>query len=317
MAKIQPCERVMEFQLSAGSNYIDLAQCLSYINRKMYRQGMEYVVSNIELVGSNADIITASLQRVIHGWSSANAWVKGFKHWNAQVNENLREAGAESIRGKYADFKIAIDDDHSTAANLLPKNFLTPAAAAVIDVDLQYDWEFSQVLIPVDGAAPEEPFLHFVGPDSATSRSLVYNYALSRARPQAIDPNAVINPVSLVGAETGGLYQEMIDLGDISEEVLDHAMIHNQEPPYLVSDYSGYEWYPGGQGFDLGGLTNQDTLVVRAGSTVGTDNSGPMSLYCGLLHVLASAEAAASVLRITVMPGEYHGVMARPMQEVN
>jgi len=317
MTGIDPCERVMEFTIAPGSNYIDLAQCLSYVNRKMYRQGMEYVIANIELIGSNADIITLSIQRVVHGWASANSWVKGFEHWNQQVVDNLREAGALSIRGRYADFKIAADAVHVTTDNLLPLNWLTPAQALVLDADVQYDWEYSQVLIPVDGAAPEEPLLHYVGADTATSRSLNYNYALSRARPQAIDPNAVINPISAIGAETGGLYQEMIDLGDISEEVLDHAMIHNQEPPYLVSNYSGYEWYPGGQSLTLAGLATQDNLIVRAGSTVGTDNSGPFTAYCGLLHLLASVGAENALVRITMMPGDYAGVMARPMQDVN
>ena len=36
------------FDNFTGSQYVDLAQCLSLVNRRFYRQGMNYAVENIK-----------------------------------------------------------------------------------------------------------------------------------------------------------------------------------------------------------------------------------------------------------------------------
>lgn len=322
--KVDPAELYMSFVFQeAGTHYVDLAQCLSYMNRKLYRQGMEYAIQDIEVFGQLDSDSTVTIQRPVKGWAVANAWVKGFKHWLAMENDTLREAGASSLKGKYSDFKIAFDKDHDTSANLLPANWLTPAQALALDSTVQYDWEYSKVVIPVDGgsSAPLEPELHLVGADDTTSRSLVFNYALSRSRPQAIDPNTINSPPATapgVTVDTGGIYSMMEDDGDINEEVLENAMWYNQEPPYLIGNDSAFEFYPGGQSLALASSTTQDILVIRGGASgVSSDNSGPFTTYCGLLKFIVSADAVGSAMIIRMAPGAYNGALARPMQDVN
>jgi hypothetical protein len=53
---IETAETDLWFDLTeAGTYYIDVAQCLSLVNRKMYRQGMQYAVENLEMFSNGTN----------------------------------------------------------------------------------------------------------------------------------------------------------------------------------------------------------------------------------------------------------------------
>ncbi len=320
MAKIKPIERTQFFTLPASTtSYIDSGFTLSYQNRISMRQGMEYVIESLELFGSPNEDVSIDVETLSKNWVSCNSWVKGFKHWQQQQNEFLDTAGQESRKAKYNDFKIFYDSNHSNVDNLLPQNTITEAAAQAIDPTAQTEWDYSQVVVPYDDSvappAAVEYFLMMVGDDSASRKSLIHNYALSRQRPPVFDPNQV-SPAS-----DGGLYQEMVDVGEILEDVGTNVSTNNFVAPYLIADaisgVVGGEFYPGGKNNPTAGSQKRDILTVRGGTgAFNSDSMGSFTALCGLIKLTNNTTEDLTV-RVTWAMGDYKGVMARPMQDVN
>jgi hypothetical protein len=153
------------------------------------------------------------------------------------------------------------------------------------------------------------------GDDVGTRKGLIHNYALSRARPQVFDPNQV-SP-----AEDGGLYQDMVDVGDNLEEVGTNVSTNNFVPPYLLADaisgVVGGEFYPGGKNVAVAGSTIRDILTVRSGTgAFNSDSTGTFTALCGLIKLINNTDANLTI-RVTWASGPYKGVLARPMQDVN
>lgn len=321
MPQMKPMERTQFFTLPANkASYIDSGFTLSYMNRTAFRQGMEYAIQQVEVFGTPNVDVSVDVETLSQNWVAANSWVKGFSHWRAQQEEFLEAAGQQSRKAKYNDFKIFYDSDHSNVDNLLPDNTITEAEAQVIDPTAQSEWDYSQVVVPYDDSvappAAVEYFLMMIGDDSSTRKSLIHNYALSRRRPPVFDPNQV-SPAS-----AGGLYQEMVDVGEILEDVGANVSTNNFVPPYLIADADsgvvGGEFYPGGKNNPLAGSTKRDILTIRGGTgAFNSDSTGPFTALCGLIKLTNNSETETCTVRVTWAPGPYKGVMARSMQEVN
>jgi len=62
-SKIQPAMMTMRFSITvppgiAARNYIDLSQSASILNRRFYRQGLNWAVAGFKLVTSGNGVIT-------------------------------------------------------------------------------------------------------------------------------------------------------------------------------------------------------------------------------------------------------------------
>ena len=123
--KIQPAVTVMKFATQAvaggqvGSSYIDLSQCASILNRRFYRQGINWVVSGIKIFSDVGG--TVYVRKLPDTWVMRNAYTKAFAHWQKMNEESLD--GNESIKPKFLDFKIYADDAHHNAG--FDDNFVT------------------------------------------------------------------------------------------------------------------------------------------------------------------------------------------------
>ena len=120
---------VTTFQLpslpAANYGYVDLSQCASMMNRKFYRQGLNWAVGGFTFMSAAAAQGIIRVEKLPDTWVMANAWTKGFKEWQRMNNEALR--ATESIRPKYLDFKIFMDSVHHDDGSALNK---TPVAFA-------------------------------------------------------------------------------------------------------------------------------------------------------------------------------------------
>lgn len=313
MTKLETCETEFIFNLAGktGNHFIDIGQVLCLANRKGdFRQGLQYVFK-LELFG---DVDTASyleFATLPNSWPAVNSWEKLFHAWRDQQDEAAREAGLESTKARYRDFKIHYSADHVSsgmAANLIPMGYTIASPTG----SSSYEWLPSQVVIPNDGApgTTGERYLHMLGTDvGTTSGGMILAYAQSRSRPHVEDPN-------IVTGVDGGLLADMIDVGDNIPEVVTNMQEHNNTPPYLIENDNVHEGYPGAvnQSATYASFV-RDILSVRAGgSSVSSDASAFHVANCGLIQLIINN---ASLLKLTVMTGEYSGVMARPMQEVN
>ena len=131
MKKLEPAVQTMIFSVSVAqgqtvNNFIDLSQCASLMNRRFYRQGLNWAVAGIQVhSATDADKLAGGLvlQKLPETWIMSNAWEKGFRAWQKMNDEALEES--ESVRPRFLDFKIYADSDHHNAgyaANLLPGN---------------------------------------------------------------------------------------------------------------------------------------------------------------------------------------------------
>ena len=153
MKKIEPAVQTLNFNfsVSAGTTEyqtLDLSQCASLVNRRFYRQGINWAVSGIKVL-TTGDATTGSVtvQKLPETWVMSNSWEKGFRNWQRMNNEALSES--ESVRPRFLDFKIYADETHHQAgfaANLLPIS-----AAGTFTSG---EWESSKYVIPLGNQDP-------------------------------------------------------------------------------------------------------------------------------------------------------------------
>lgn len=306
-------EKVLNFTLDGNDGYIDIAQNVSALNRKMFRQGQQWVIESVEL--QTGDTGTVEIIRLPNIWTVTGAYTKAYHHWKEQQDQTAKEAGIESTKAKYRDFKIFYSGSHAAAGtgnNLIINNLnITPAAGTT----QTYDWTPSTVVLPnteADASGslvdPKEWYLHMAGDDQTVandSKGLVKAYAQSRSRPQSPDPN-------IVNVAGGGLYAMMEDVGNDDQEIINNYQDNNNEPPYLLDMNSGDEFYPGGS--NNVSTISECRLISAGGGNIRTVSGGFIA-NCGLLY-LSNSGINEGVLKIRLAADD-KGYITRSMLEAN
>lgn len=299
----------------SGTYFVDLSQIASLTNRKFLRQGMNWVVSNVEYWTDGTSHMSVST--LPQTWTMANAWTKSFKLWQESQDQVLDQE--PSIQSKYSDFKIYFDVDHQvlgSANNLKPYGFHVAAAGAA------YDWDMSTFQVPNDpvSGTTTQYNIHGIGPSTAASVGAIAGYAASRARPNQEEPNvptATANPESWM--------MDLFDVGENLPDIRQDIEDMNDEPPYLIGpDDAIEEYYPGGT---LQAETYQsflqDILVTRVSTALASDSTGSFLAPCGLLRfdidngLVPETDPTQIIIFIEVSPGPVKGFLAQPMQEMN
>jgi hypothetical protein len=309
MARAKQAEMLLQFNLpneQSSVSFIDLAQCYSLVNRVFCRQGMQIAIAGMSVYGSIGSKVAVA--RLPEHWPCINAWEKGYHVWRESQKQVLEHE--PSIQGRYADFKVYMDEFHSdagTGQNLIPAGYVTTSGDPH-----SYDWNPSEIQIPNDPTHGTTTgyYMHLVGATTSNSKGLISGYAASRARPQTVDPN-----VPYAGSEDW--MREAFDVGDDLDEIRLDILYNNNEPPYMVGEPGGIPtFYPGGT--QQGGLVTEAVLFSRGG--LGTQTfAGGFTAPCGLLRVVVNSDEGSSncTLIVRLMPGDYKGLMARPMVDVN
>ena len=299
--KIQPAPLELGFEIPSGSSYIDLSQCASLINRRFYRQGLNWAVAGFKLYSSSGVVGQLEIQKIPQTWVASNAWEKCFRAWKRQQDEALADGNNESIRAAFNDFKIHMDADHITAgfgANLIPVTYSL----------LNSEWESSQIVIPNFGApgVNYEPYFHMVGddvPGIGGSLGMIKAYANSRSVPQSPDPSVPANVLS-----NENFLNMMFDVGDNNEDVMDNLQ-KNNDLPYDQIDYPGADVQsPILHPFDL--MKISATSIGSISSISGTN------FPCGLIKIVSSADTGSFTLQVSLVPGPNRGYLTQPMTEM-
>lgn len=315
-AKIQKAQRSLMFRLPDGLSYLDSAEALSKVNRKLFRQGMAYGIESVDFFFvPQAGVETVRVTAYTAGdtWSVHNAHVKGHALWN-EMNELVLEDNP-SIAGKWADYKVFLDVAHRTkyfaSGNLDP---VDQSLTAYLDGE----WTYSQYVMPQHEVDPTTGLplaadlttAHLLGANAGTpgafnSVGLVEAYEKSRATVSANQPNV---PAGM----SDSFFNLLTDSGSQEPELADRIEGENDNAPYDL------DLYPGGAG---NGATPvwSEFAVASAGSPNGI--LGSFVAQCGLVNfsvngVNAAGEgvAVANVFaRVNFMPGKYKGIAAIPM----
>jgi len=302
---MQPAQTVLSYTVPNGSSYIDLAEGLSQVNRRAYRQGMEYAVGKVTFVfeGNPQQILNVQLSCFTAGdtWTVHNAWKKAYAHWIAQQRRARRLIG-QSAKPTWEDFKVYLDDAHRAGTSL---GVLAGDGGAVGTGE----WDYSKLLYEVDNNTVYEPYLHLIGGDvSSTDVSLILAYQESRATVQSPDPDLPAD------YSHGTIYSDMATDQDlVADEVAQNMEDENDEPPYDQDDYPGND-------------TNSDAPWVQdfgiASSTLPSGVVPGFVAQCGLIRLQllghdvadgAAGTAPSTTVQVHLVPGGYKGVAAFPM----
>jgi len=303
----------LRFTVGPGpGQYIDLAQCLSLVNRRLYRQGMVYRVESFSW--SPADNTTLlNVASIPTTWITYNAWVKAKALWSKMNRESAIQYP------KYHDFKVFMDVLHYTSitsasyasVNLIPRDF----GNALYNVT-GAEWDYSQFVTPTAGgsSAAGENCCHMLGDDTGTnnaslatdgSHAVIQGYADTRVTVGATEPD-------LPGDASDSWQTELFDAGEVEQDVVNHLETFNHKPPYAhAADLQGGDnpIYPGGSESCVNGQWCVNIVTTQGETTFAPGCDLPL----GLMEVSPSS---AGTLRVLVAPGRYNGAAAMPMSKV-
>jgi len=305
MPKIQPAAKVLRFTLDSAQGtyqYIDLSQMASIVNRRFYRQGLNWAVGGFTVIGGGSGTGFITVNRLPETWIVSNSWEKGFRSWQRQQNEVLEDGTQESVKARFNDFKVYFDSAHHTAG--VASNLRAQGTAGVA-----YplgEWEYSQIVVPNDGSPGTnwEPYMQMIGgspiSSSPASVGLVQAYANSRSVPQSPDPEV---PGNVLNNEN--LYRRLFDVGDNNDDVLDNASFKNNNLPYNQDDYPG-----------IVGDQAEFVASIRLANTQSQTQVPGSSFPCGLIQIDTSALSGAVQFLVHLVPGTHRGYLAESMTEM-
>ena len=306
------------------TSFIDLSQIASLLNRRFYRQGLNWAVSGMKIFSGVAGQITISI--LPETWIMSNSWEKGFRTWQRLNNEAMSET--ESVRPRFLDFKIYADADHhaaGAAANLLPQNINLGGTALTPG-----EWEYSKLVIPkTDGTddVNSREFLavgaSYPGPSAATTLnavSLIEGYAASRSLPAKEDPNTPADARDAAGTAPENWMQATFNEGTEQDDaVLTDLTTENNIAPYPFEGDGVHidTMYPNGAN-QFSGMQIHDYETI-SNTTIGgiTRVKGGM-FPCGLIRIDHTAPEVTGnlAIQIDLVPGNHRGYLCEPMTEM-
>jgi len=334
--KIEPAVQTLVLPLPSTSSgastvsYADLSQIACLVNRRFYRQGINWAVAGFKFLTATpapGSVLKGELlmEKMPNTWVMSNAWEKSMRTWNKMNREALAET--ESVRPKFLDFKIYADAGHHAAgygSNLLPF-----AASGVATAG---EWEPSKVVIPIGAASPGATGdreivavgANFpgIGSSGLDAVSMIEGYAASRGLPNVLDPNVPDDAALVDGFNPQNWMAAIFNEGtDQTTDVMEDMISENNIAPYPFENdgVNTDTMYPGGAN-QLSGLQVHDSTTYGATTIGGTIRLKGGNFPCGLIkithNVAADSEAHNVVLYVDLVPGHHRGYLCEPMTEM-
>ena len=304
---------------ATGTFYLDLSQVASLVNRRFYRQGINWAVGGFKFFGQNPATIAVS--KLPNTWVLSNSWMKSFKAWQQMIDNAVEEPDMESIKGRFLDFKIHADAKHHElgfGANLLPLDFQTPVPNSYA----VGQWQASEFTIPVTGGTVNQRDIIAVGSNlpgvsPATGNnavSMIQGYADSRGLPYQQDPNvpddASLNWLMSIFNE--GTLQDNAVVGQLE-------VVGDQAPYPFENDGTNTDtMYPGGE-TNAPSLQLHDIDQVTATTIGGITRLKGGTFPCGLIRfdIINNSEITTSyAFTIDLVPGGHRGYLCESMMEM-
>ena len=326
--KLEPAVQTMRFTIPTGASTIDLSRCASLLNRRFYRQGINWVVSGFRIFKTGtapAAGTGVSVSRLPQTWVMGNAWEKAFRHWQ-DLNKKSVEAG-ESLPGRFTDFKIYMDDVHHGvgAVSLLPEDAVGNTATAG-------EWEYSKIVYPntsLPGGAGTAEIIAVgqnfpgAGASGLNAVSLIEGYGNSRALPSVVDPNTPQDASDVAGATPENWLGAMDNEGNTQQfAVITDLTTENNVAPYPFENDgvtpAGQSMYPGGAN-QLSGLQFVDAAFFSSAENANKLYLKGDNFPCGLVRIVSTAvgtEVEPVICLVDLVPGTHRGYLCEPMTEM-
>jgi len=327
--KIEPAAQTLSFAIPVpnGSSfqYIDLSQVASLVNRRFYRQGINWAVAGFKFLSDSGTTGAVQISKLPNSWIMSNSWEKSFRAWSQMNREAMAEA--PSLRPKFLDFKIYADADHHLAgsgANLMPRSNTVEF--------LPGQWDYSTFVIPLSDASPANSVTrdvvavgsNYVGPGASGNFavSLIEGYAASRALPDIRDPNMPDDASDASGSVAENWQSALFNEGTTQDgEVIQDLETQNNQAPYpFENDGTNLDtMYPGGANQGTG-LQIHDLDYISGTTIGGTTRLKGGNFPCGLIRIdfanIVNPTDFAFALQIDLIPGNHRGYLCEPMTEM-
>ncbi len=320
--KLQPAVKTMQFVVPLGQNTISLSQCASLVNRRFYRAGLNWAVAGFTVITAQGTSGSVAISKIPDTWVASNAWHKGFAAWDKMNSEALEEV--ESIKPKFNDFKVYMDDVHHQAgvgANLLPQDALT-------NVYTPGTWDMSSFRIPVGVVAPGDTSDREIiwtggnypgaGASGLDAVSLIEGYAASRGLPDILDPNTPGDADSATGSTPQNwLSATFSDGTEQDSAVIQDLQGENAKAPYPFENDGVHldTQYPGGAN-QAPGLEPHEVALITSTTIGGKTQISGTNFQGGLIRVFNNTDDATMSLFVHLVPGSHRGYMCQAMQDV-
>ncbi|AXF51994.1 MAG: hypothetical protein [Circular genetic element sp.] len=296
--KTSPTVTRLSFEFDGGSTqFIDIGEALSKINRKFYRAGVYYYVNSVEIYNDETGVV--DLHTAPDNWVTKNAWNRGFQIFQ-KMNRLVGPPLTSGVTPKYHDFKVYLNNRHRTTGTTSPSLYdINSQATPFSNGEWVYS-VFSSADDDQNGSGNSDEFTaHLLGAHQGVDNNwdsigLIKSYAESRARPATPSPTV-----------DGNLSTDpLVNIFDFSQEEQMNAILtnldeDNDEPPYNAGTYVGE-----------GGHMQH---VARIGTEVGVGRVGRASGFCapfGLICVDPYGVNTAFRVVLNLAVGTYHGVYA-------
>ncbi len=330
MKKIEPAVQTVFLQTpgvvpgTTGEFTVDLSQISSLLNRRFYRQGINWAVAGIKIHSTKRGVVF--VKKLPNTWVLSNAWEKSFRAWQRMNKEALSEA--ESVRPRFLDFKVYADSVHHSAgfgANLLP-----------LSATVQFtpgEWEPSEIYTPNGPNFPGNTNNFEIiatganfpgaGASGLDAVSLIEGYAASRGLPNIRDPNTPDDALDADGSTPENWLSAMFNEGtDRDSEVLEDMITKNNLAPYpFENDGVNLDtMYPNGanQG---SGLQIHDFSLLTTTSIGGISRLKGGNFPCGLMRFDWTVDVeeptnGSLTIQLDLVPGHHRGYLCQPMTEM-
>jgi len=334
--KIQPSVQTMTVTMPVvapgvtGTYYVDLSQIASIVNRRFYRQGINWALSGIKIRSAAGALGVIAVSKLPNTWVMSNAWEKSMRTWTRMNREALAEN--ESVRPKFLDYKIYADAGHHEAgyaANLLPIDLNGVAATPG-------EWIASKVSVPLvspaggflPGETTERELIavgaNYTGVSPATgfnAVSLIEGYAASRGLPNIADPNTPDDANDIGGGTPENWLTAIFNEGtDQKSDVISDMISENDIAPYpFENDGVNLDtMYPGGAN-QLATLQPHDIENITGTTIGGTTRLKGGNFPCGLMRfdfLNEALDAQGLNIQLEFIPGSHRGYLCEPMTEM-
>lgn len=283
-------------------HYIDLAACLSAVNRRLYRQGRMYHIANISVHDSQADC-EVRFATAPNTWVTSKAWQTAYDAWRKQLDDALLDMpdDAPSVEGKWSDFKVYLNNDHKDDVDKVKPVDIEGNSVVMYGAGSDNEWMYTNVQTRVSGTSYTNLNFVLLGDHNiATNGEIGAIKALEDIwAQQAYDPTL---PADFDESPLLGMTME-----NKNEEILDAIMDENDQPPYSYLDFPGTSdnlRYP---------LTARETSVTTTQNEMAMVGGFPAP--CGLICVETKSSTDSNIIGICVevVPGKYKGVHSEAM----
>ncbi len=328
--KIQPAVKTILLNAAGqAAHTCDISQCASLLNRRFYRQGLNWAVSGFTFITAQGVSGTISVAKVPDTWIASNSWHKGFAAWQQMNNDALDEA--ESVKPRFLDFKVFMDTVHHASGEA---NNLTPLMGNPAVALTKGTWDYSQYVVPFGPASPGNTTDFDIvwtgtnfpgaGASGADAVSLIEGYAASRGLPDIRDPNAPTDASDADGSTPENWLSALQNEGiDQDSEVLADMITENNQAPYPFENDGVHTdtQYPGGANQPAGAgskIELHDVVGVSATTIGNTTHMKGGTFQGGLVRFDLSDLSADSNVAILVhlVAGPHRGYMCQAMQDV-